>query len=42
MTWLDVFVVVWAIVLVAGLAWVLWEVVGLARARRRNGQKGGA
>ncbi len=42
MNWLDVFFVVWAVMLAVGLAWVLWEAVGLVRARRRTGQKGGA
>jgi hypothetical protein len=38
MNWLDIFYVVWAMVL-----WVVWEAVSLVRTRRgHGGERGGA
>ncbi len=41
MSWMQIFFAVWAVLLAAWVGRMVWEVVSLAQAWRRNGRWGG-
>ncbi len=41
MSWTELAMIVWGVVLLGGLGCILWQIVALARAWRRNGRETG-